>query len=831
MALPASFRAAGLLLGLSLPALACAQTAPADPAPPPASEPAPADPAVGAEIVVTAPSARDQVIGNGVPDIRIGRQEIATYGSASIGELLTELKPQTGEAPVILVNGRRVAGVGEIARLPPEAIARVDILPEEIALAYGYRADQKVVNVVLERRFSAATVQARDTLPTAGGRGDSDIGLNLVRIADEARTSFDLGYTRASKLTEAERGLGGPDAPFRTLMPSADSLELGATLHRPVARGIAATLTGQYQRRTGESLFGLAASATPALPGPAALAGHTRSDTVHVGAALNGRIAPWYWSFTGAYDHSYSLSRTDRDAPGGGVSEDRARSLGNSLSGDLVANGPIAELPAGKLAATLKAGIARRIQQSDSLRGDTPFVRDTANNQAQLSANINVPIASRRDHVLAPLGDLSANINIAHEGVSGIGGADTIGYGASWSPLAALRVTATIKHARSLPPQAQRDDPQIVTPNVPVYDFVTGETALVSRIDGGNPALRADRRHIFSLTANLKPFAASNLTLNLGYTRSRTRDQIGPLPAVTAAIEAAFPERFMRDPAGELTTIDARPVNFARARQQQLSWGLFWSKPLGSGREDPGTADRRGGFGGDRRRDRDRGLPPPDGAAPQDGPTTQDDAHADGVEDADSPRGGFGERAGEGVGRGPGAAGRGGFGQGGFGRGGGGRGRQGRVLLSFNHIWRIQNDILIRDGLPLLDLLGGDAFGGRGQARHQLNARANLMKGGLGLALEANWQSGSRLKGTVSTLRFSDLATADLRLFVNLGQQRRLAAKHPFFRGARLSVDIDNLFDAHMRVRDEAGVTPLGYSAAYLDPLGRSVRLSLRKLF
>lgn len=826
MALPVSFRSAGLLLGLSLPALAAAQTAPADPAPPPASEPAPADPAVGSEIVVTAPSARDQVIGGGVPDIRIGKEEIATYGSASIGELLTELEPQTGEAPVILVNGRRVAGVGEIARLPPEAIARVDILPEETALAYGYRADQKVVNVVLERRFSAVTVQTRDTLPTAGGRGDSDVGLNLVRIADEARTSFDLAYTHASKLTEAERGLTGPDARFRTLMPSADSLELGATLHRPIARGVAATLTGQYQRRTGESLFGLAADAAPGLPGPLALEGRTRADTLHLGAALNGRVAPWYWSFTGAFDHSASLSRTDRDAPAGGVAEDRTRSLANSVSGDFVVNGPIAELPAGKLAATLKAGIARRNQQSESVRGGALFAREIANDQAQLSANINVPIASRRDDVLAALGDLSANLNIAHEGVSGIGGADTIGYGASWSPLAALRVTATMKHARSLPPQAQRDDPPIVTPNVPVYDFVTGETALVSRIDGGNPALRADRRRIFSLTANLKPFAASNLTLNLGYTRSRTHDQIGPLPAVTAAIEAAFPERFMRDAAGELMTIDARPVNFARARQQQLSWGLFWSKPLGSGGEDAAAADRRGGFGGARHRDRDRGLPP-DEAAPQ------DDAP---VEGADAPRGGFGERTGEEIGRSPGAAGRGGFGrgrfgQGGFGRGGGGRGGEGRLLLSFNHIWRIQNDLLIRDGLPLLDLLGGDAFGGRGQARHQLNARANLMKGGLGIALEANWQSGSRLKGTVSTLRFSDLATADLRLFVNLGQQRRLAAQHPFFRGTRLSVDIDNLFDAHMRVRDEAGVTPLGYSAAYLDPLGRSVRLSLRKLF
>ena len=47
----------------------------------------------------------------------------------------------------------------------------------------------------------------------------------------------------------------------------------------------------------------------------------------------------------------------------------------------------------------------------------------------------------------------------------------------------------------------------------------------------------------------------------------------------------------------------------------------------------------------------------------------------------------------------------------------------------------------------------------------------------------------------------------------------------------RVSLAIDNLFDARQQVRDRLGATPFSYQPGYLDPLGRSVRLSVRKLF
>ena len=71
--------------------------------------------------------------------------DTAAYGASNIAELLTYLEPLTrssrGRAdgqPVLLVNGRRISGFREIQGMPSEAIERIDILPEEVALEYGY---------------------------------------------------------------------------------------------------------------------------------------------------------------------------------------------------------------------------------------------------------------------------------------------------------------------------------------------------------------------------------------------------------------------------------------------------------------------------------------------------------------------------------------------------------------------------------------------------------------------------------------------------------------------------------------------------------------------
>ena len=101
------------------------------------------------------------------------------------------------------------------------------------------------------------------------------------------------------------------------------------------------------------------------------------------------------------------------------------------------------------------------------------------------------------------------------------------------------------------------------------------------------------------------------------------------------------------------------------------------------------------------------------------------------------------------------------------------------------------------------------------------------------MRVSADWRSGSFVRGgglSSEDLNFSDIAKVNLRLFANLGSQPKLMKQFPWLRGSRLTLSATNLFDQRIRVRDAQGVTPVGYQSAYLDPLGRVVSLSFRKL-
>ena len=139
----------------------------------------------------------------------------------------------------------------------------------------------------------------------------------------------------------------------------------------------------------------------------------------------------------------------------------------------------------------------------------------------------------------------------------------------------------------------------------------------------------------------------------------------------------------------------------------------------------------------------------------------------------------------------------------------------------------------IGPGLPKIDYLHGDAQGqSGGQPRHAVQAQAGWYNNGWGTRLGANWRSGTGVNTlTDGELHFSPLATFDLRLFANLGEQFELVAKHPFLRGSSVRFEVTNVFDSKPKVHDAGGNTPLNFQPDLLDPLGRTIMISFRKLF
>lgn len=857
------------------------------------------------EIVVTGQPERGAVAGNIKPEQQLAPADIRALGVTSIAEMITELSPQTNGTPVVLLNGKRISSFSEIQDIPSEAVARVDILPEQVALSYGYAPAQKVVNIVLRQRFRAEMADLRAGTTTEGGRDNGSAEGSLLRIRGDNRFTLDMQYKTAASLLESERGTvpavqgqaanersglaaflvggnnmtGGELAHHRTLSPATENFSTNATLARALGK-VSMTINGRLELSDSDSLQGFqAAQLTLAAGNPfspfadetgfyrylrqaGVLGQQVRGTTGHVGVTLNGLLGKgWQWSFTGNGDYSNTRTATDRgvdpdviqsavDAganPFGSFSSglfsthmiDRAKAESRAIQGDLLLSGPLFDLPAGAVTTSVRVGGSANGFDSSSIRsgveGTASYNREIASGQV----NLDLPVTSRSKGVLGAVGDIGVNVNAAAQHYSDFGTLSTLGYGLRWRPVPAVQLLVSANQDRAAPTGSQITDPLISTPNVSVFDYATGQTVFVTQLSGGNASLKESVRDQFRLSANIKPFEKPNLTLTATYTNNRTRNPISAFPTPSPAIMEAFPQRFMRDEDGNLTEVKAFPINYLRSQSEQLRWGFDLSIPLKSHiqkvieawraagarpEERPKELqDLRGLFG-------NRGQGGGQGGQPPQGQEGSDRPRGDG--DQGGPGGGGG---GGGFGGGP----RGGGGFGGFGGGRGGGGGGGRLSLSLYHTWHFTESILIAPGVPELDLLNGGATGSSGgQPRHEINARAGYTNNGLGARLSVDWESGTHVDGALSgtksgasRLDFGSLATVGLRLFANLGQMPSLVKRHPFLRGARVSIGIDNLFDQRRNVTDATGMTPVRYQPGYLDPLGRAVTIGFRKLF
>jgi hypothetical protein len=535
------------------------------------------------EIVVSAQRPRGSVLSN-IPAERTFRQDdIRAYGANDIQELLQTLGSQVrsergreDRGPVVLLNGKRVSSFAEIAKIPSEAIERMEVLPEEVALAYGYPADQKVVNVVVFERFSSRIGQLTFAAPTEGGRDAPGAAANYLLIKGNTRLNFNGEYSRSETLLESERDVaqvaGSPDlGRFRTLLPGTERFALNGTVSGDVIENVSSTLNGSLEASRSKSLFGLGAA------GP--LKGDTDMRLAHLGTTLGGRLGSWQWTFTGNYDRATIDTVVDTGNAGG--SRNEAKSINSVANADLVVSGQPFKLPAGPVSTSVRGGIDRRDFTSRSVVGGTEQRSELSRNRGAIQANVDVPVARRRKEGTSWLGDLSVNANLALEQLSGFGTLRTFGYGFNWSPVPSVNLSASVTHEGGAPTVEQLGGPTVVTPNVRTFDLTRRETVEVTRTFGGNPDLRSDDRRVISVGLNAKPFTQTDLTISAEYLNTRIDHPIAAFPIATPALEAAFLERFTRGADDRLLRIDARPLNFERSDQEQVRFGLNFTQPLG----------------------------------------------------------------------------------------------------------------------------------------------------------------------------------------------------------------------------------------------------------
>ena len=520
-----------VLLATTAPALAFAQeaAAPAPPteATPPVAQPEDdyADEGSGQEIVVQGQKPRGSVVGDIPPENTLTTRDIRATGATSISELLDSIASQTGSArgrsggrPILLLNGQRISGFRELRDLPPEAIERMEILPEEVALKYGYAADQRVVNIVLRRRFNSTSAELRGRGATDGGYVSGQADATRLIIADGARTSFNFHAEGNSPLYENERDLllqpTAPDTdaidprPFRTLVAPHTDFRVSGTHNRTILGDVSATINLEAERDAGKSRFGVPTGTLDdggteivrAFPDDAPLTRTSRTDSLRLGTALNTQRGKWRLSSTGNAELNHSITRTDNGAdlrdlqsrlnagdptldPLGDVGQvnmfprDHSRSNRYDLGLDGTATGPLFALPAGDATATFRVGVGATgiDSEASSLTNQaTGEVVDSSSNldrgTLEGSASIDLPITKRS----AAIGRLSANANAGVTRLSDFGTLTSLGAGLTWAPLQRLNFNLSWTREGGAPSLQQLGDPFLETPNVSFFDFKTG---------------------------------------------------------------------------------------------------------------------------------------------------------------------------------------------------------------------------------------------------------------------------------------------------------------------------------------------------------------------
>jgi hypothetical protein len=759
------------------------------------------------DIVVVGQKPRGSVIGDIPPEDTLDARDIRATGATSISELLDALAPQIGstqgrggEQPVLLLNGQRISSFREMRDIPTEAIQRVEILPEEVALKYGYRADQKVVNIVLRQRFRSTVAQLAGTTATDGGYDAATGDVTRLMIQKNGRTQFNLHATGNTMLTENERNIclvltqpcptasESDELRARSLIGTKRDVRGSAIFNRQILGNVSATLNTELEHNEGRSLIGLGETLLKPL------ARDTTTDTAHAGTTLNWDKAQWHWNVTGNADWQRDLTGTDRD----NIDFPHDHTRETTTSGDVTAtaNGNLFKVPAGNASTTLRVeGSTVHLDSERRAQGmDTSGSLSRSTGIA--AVNLDLPI-SRRGHAFSALGNLTINGNAELNQLSDFGTLTKFGAGANWSPVDRMNFIASWTREEGPPTINQLGDPLLITPQTRIFDFTTGQTVLVTSTTGGNPNLQSDRRTVFKLGGYWQPFSKTDLRLRADYVHQTIERPISNI-IVTSAIEAAFPERFVRGgctptpPAttciGPLLAVDLTPVNFDSSQRDTLRVGFDFSKPLKSRRPSPAVIQQI--------------------------------------------RQQFGFPAG---GRPPGATGAAPGGGGGRGRGGGffGGSSRGRLQLSVTDTITFVDRVTIRPGLPPLDYLHGDAAGQTGGTpRHVVQAQGGWSNNGFGARIGANWRSATDVDtATGDNLHFSPYGTFDLRLFANFGDQPELTLKHPWLRGSSLRLDFTNVFNAKPQVHDALGNVPLNYQPDLLDPLGRTIMISFRKLF
>jgi hypothetical protein len=791
-------------------------------------------------VVVTGPA---RTIPGIAPERTYDEGAIAAFGEDTIGDVLGRIAAERGggEPPVVLVNGKLVPNITDISNFPAEAVSRVDVLPRGSGARFGGSSTQQVYNITLQHTYAGQIASIAATAATEGDWSSVSGVANVTRIQSADRLNVRLNAFDRGELLESERHVLQPlpDVPYALRGnvvpdPGSGSSEIDPALSALVGHPV--------------SVAGFPASSTPTLADFAATADHPiitdlggfrtlvpKSRTIDFGLESARQISRRLNASLNAYvDTSEStalfglapglvlLPATNHYSPfsrdvGMAVYAERPLSHDSHATRGGVNAALNADL--GRWQVQLTGSYDRSETHNDAMAptpqptGVTAVLSDPLRNPFAGNLSDLIPVATNS----AASATATTNFQLLLMGqiLDLPAGPMHVTASAGWGE---DKLKGSSRNFGMFETQSNRRTEGRGSLSVEVPLSSSGQRPLhalgdfsVSLGYGISDASDAGVSHQLSYSLLWTP--RSWLQLTVGRNESRRppslllkgapesvtsgvryfdvlTGQTVDVTAVTGGNPNLVPERERTDHVG-LTLTPSSMINLqfraeyfavtdydALAGLPPTSVAVMVAFPRRFVRDSSGRltlVDFR--------------------------PINLDQSRQDRLAwgfDFDAP---IGENAAQ-------------------------------LQFSFNHTYYLRNDIKVSPDLPTVDILNGGAlgFGGDG-ARHLVDFSLGVSRPGGGVELTGAWRSESFLQTgavTEGRIRFYPIATFGLRAFAEIAP---LVPHARWAIGARITVTVENVTGARQRVVDASGATPLQYQGPYLDALGRTVGIQLRKSF
>ncbi len=824
---------------------------------PPSAQDAQADDDVAPEIVVI--GRRGSAVTDTAPLATLDADAVAATGATTTGELLQAIRGTTqaadGSEPIFLLNAQRVSGYGEIGSLPPEAIDKVEVLPEQAALRFGFPPTRRVVNFITKRSFRQIEVRGSAGSTTRGGSGTERANLGMTRLRGGGRVTLGLEVRRTDPLFGSDRDIApDPDIPFdaignvtavggragvgeidpalssaaggtvtiapvpgaaadrgtlagyvaganrprlfdlgpyRTLAPGNDGIKAEAVIANRIGETLAGSISLSAEHNRDRTIGG-PATARLIVPGTNAfspfagpvvvnrylieadpLRQRETTTTLHGGVTLRGAVAGWRWDFTGALDQRQIDGRGER-----GIDPAAANAA--------IAAGvdPFAPLDPALLAARLtdrtrlrtRAAAAKTVITNTPIRLPAGRVAVTATLEAERSTASSYSrgpnpsdLQLGRTRIEGGLA-LDVPLTSRRDGVLPFVGDLSVNASAN-----ARRVGGfgTLRDTTLGLAWSPFEGVQLLATSrhsAAAPDMVQQSTPVVSILDVPVFDYGNGRTELVTLITGGNP----DLLAERRVTRSLAVN-VKPFAERELRLAATYEMTTIRDQTGTVYAITPQteailPDLFTRDAAGRLVSVAY--RPINFSRERQRTLNLTVSASGKLGR-----TPPPQPPGATGEPPSQPGYYA---------------------GIGP------------------------TIKLS--------DRLQLRPGTPELDLLRGDTIRGWGMPRVQGYAYGGIYHRGNGFKFGAWYQASNRIRSLdpAADLRFSSIFKVEVGAYVGLGG---LLKSQAWARRLRLSLDVANLTDARQDVRDGNGTLPNRFQPDYLDPIGRTATVTLRKLF